>query len=188
MGSALPLGEPVPADGSLPPGTAIDRRDRRSASTCTCRSAACAAATATSTPTPRPSCAAPARTSTPTRCCARSTSRAAVLERRGRQSPGRDGVLRRRHADAPAARRSRAHARRRPRHVRHRRRRRGDGRGQPRHRDGCRRGRARGIRRHPALDRHAVGRPARPRGTRSHARSRERPHRGRRRRAAPAST
>ena len=115
MGSALPLGEPVPADGSLPGGHDDRRRRRRSASTCTCRSAACGAATATSTPTPPTSCAARGRTSTPTRCCARSTSPRGVLADVGPAAPRAHRLLRRRHADAPPARRPRAHARRRAR-------------------------------------------------------------------------
>ena len=53
MPGALPDGEPVPADGSLPAAALRGRRrGAASASTCTCRSAPAAAATATSTPTP----------------------------------------------------------------------------------------------------------------------------------------
>ncbi len=58
-----------------------------------------------------------------------------VLTSAGGIRPASHGVLRRRHADAAAAGRSRADARRRPRDVRHRRRRRGHRRGQPRHGD-----------------------------------------------------
>ena len=59
MPSALPAGDPRPADGSLPESALRDARGSgRSGSTCTCRSARCGAATATSTPTPPTSSAA----------------------------------------------------------------------------------------------------------------------------------
>ena len=178
MGSALPLGEPVPADGSLPSGTAHRSRDRL-------RRVPARAVLPRALRLLRlqhlhlvASSAAPARISTPTRSCARSTSRrrcssvpaalrpaTTVFFGGGTPTllpPGdlarmlggvRDtfGIVDGAEVTVEA---------------------------NPDTVSPSGRGRARGIRCHPALDRHAVGRPARPRGTRSHARPRERPHRG----------
>ena len=137
------------------------------------RSAACGAATATSTPTRPASCAARGRTSTPTRCCARSTSRAACSRTPAPLRPAQP------RCSSAAAR---------PRCCRRA--------TSARMLDGVRAAfgiapgaevtveanpdtvtdavaaELGGIRRHPAVDRHAVRRPARARGARSHARAR----------------
>ena len=107
--SALPAGEPAP-DRRRAPRRARSAELGRAAvrrSTCTCRSARCAAATATSTPTPprtsaATACPAPRGRRTPRPRSTRSGCARRVLGRRRRA--GRDGLLRRRHADAAAAR------------------------------------------------------------------------------------
>ena len=101
---------PGPADGAPPRrGAGRARRAGRSGSTCTCRSARCAAATATSTPTPPTELGPPA--GAPRRLAGRRTPRprsprsgwpARVLG--DVDVPVVDGLLRRRHADAAAAR------------------------------------------------------------------------------------
>ena len=65
MPSALPAGDPVPADGSLPESALAALGTVRSGCTCTCRSAPSGAATATSTPTPPRSWAVPPRPRAP---------------------------------------------------------------------------------------------------------------------------
>ena len=113
MGSALPLGEPAPARRRAAGRHPRSTPRRRSASICTCPSAGCAAATATSTPTP-PSELRGARQDQYADTLLREVDLAAARARAtpGGSAPATHGLLRRRHADAPAAGRPRPHARR----------------------------------------------------------------------------
>ncbi len=160
MPSALPDGEPAPADGALPASALAVSAGVRSGSTSTCRTARCAAATAISTPTCRAkSAAGETRRAGSTRRSPRSPRPRRVL---GPAAPAaRHRLLRWRHPDADGALGAGLDRGRGSRGVRAARGRRGDHRGQP---GECERGEPEGAarRRHqPDLVRDAERCPAR---------------------------